>query len=1162
MTNNNTNSNTITTDNNNNNNTRGNSNNRGNKYRGRGSYRGNNANRGNSNNNRGGSNNNRGNSNNCGNNKNRGNNNNNSRGNSNNRGRGNNNNTNSRGGSNNRANNNRRGRGRARGNRRNNSRGGNHSNNNSSRNSSYTNDSDDVSSNHSSAEHSTQATDESDNEYDVGNHQRLFFDSKSVEETVRDKEGNKYIWHGPAPVMGSTGGYQISPFNLDHEFKQWQQLEEHMDMAWPPAITSMWKGYDFLGSFQAMKLIEDDIKKWEDVLRRMCRFHLLGNYMKTIKLMSWTVSQLQYCRAIYPVMDAYRFDYDIREYYQSAKRQIDNKGPSYEQTLQLYNVMEFNAQADFSEYIDSLFINNSYYYKRVVTLQDKDVSAATSTTTKNTIEPPKSTLPFKKAKTDSPLATLSTTQQSNISPGAAVTSSTNKLPGATVAAIPNPPPATASAPPSHAPQASTAPPPSTPPQSSTITPSANLPQGTTVIAKTPAPTTTLTSTLPGQPQAATKAQNVTPASGSPSVTTPWSKPAGPSFMSFTPLPTVPASSTTFTPPTVRSATSTLVTVTQHPMVAKPSVQQPASLQAMSLPFGAPTPIPKLTSNWNVPPQPAQSHSAKPLSTQPQSAQPQTTPKPTPAQATQPLSMQPHSILKLVPTQSAQSQIAQVTQLQSSQSTQPQSNVMTVSAQSSQPQPSQPQTTQLQSAQSQLTQPQSSQPQLVTSRPGLPQPADPTTKPLVVSTSLITPYQQPTSVSTHYPSPMASTSPTQPSHPNYNSSLATTVAPSAASVAPQIPEKSFQPEVVHHEQQSTVPGRVSLDKDDADKIIGGLKGDVSSQDQMETPTTAKPDMAPSLQHHDRQPEPQLARVVNCARGDVGVSTILQDIKVWMEMEAKKQQDQATLLERLVVKNAVLESKLEEHASRMADEAKKQEAHRTKTHYWNMDISSLKERALEQDLKISQMESHFQSRMRRILEQDIVVARSELKDERVENLTKDLEIRRAEAMESMAKARAEMRDARQQVAEAREERAQAIERAARAEADNQMLRRVINELQGTGWRLPQAQPQEAGDQIRPSVATAALTTQAGLRIDAYRPHAHPRPSPFMRFGTTMRSSFSSSSTESLVEASAAVGRMEVISVKLENEFIRRLEVDPDKTEDDENRTDTDRDVTEEE
>ncbi|KAF8947245.1 hypothetical protein BGZ47_009874 [Haplosporangium gracile] len=53
--------------------------------------------------------------------------------------------------------------------------------------------------------------------------------------------------------------------------------------------------------------------------------------------------------------------------------------------------------------------------------------------------------------------------------------------------------------------------------------------------------------------------------------------------------------------------------------------------------------------------------------------------------------------------------------------------------------------------------------------------------------------------------------------------------------------------------------------------------------------------------------------------------------------------------------------------------------------------------------------------------------------------------------MAKARAEVRDARQMIAEAREERANATERTARAEADNQMPLRVINGLQGTGWRL---------------------------------------------------------------------------------------------------------------
>ncbi|KAG0295767.1 hypothetical protein BGZ96_011002 [Linnemannia gamsii] len=333
---------------------------------------------------------------------------------------------------------------------------------------------------------------------------------------------------------------------------------------------------------------------------------------------------------------------------------------------------------------------------------------------------------------------------------------------------------------------------------------------------------------------------------------------------------------------------------------------------------------------------------------------------------------------------------------------------------------------------------------------------------------------------------------------------------------------------------------------------------------------------------------------------------------MEAEFK---NQSALLRHLLVRNTLLETKVEEHTTRMEDELKKQEVHRSKTsatptaatatattitqstHSWDQELASLKKRTLTQDLKISQLETQLESRIRHSLEHDLTVVRNELQEERVENLTKDLEIKRAEAIDAMAKARAEMRDARHMVAEAREERANAMERAARAEADNQMLLRVINELQGTGWRISSGhgQAQAQGQVQAPS---RGRVQDAGIHLLGLSSSAHPRsrtdylhhpftPTPlsaagssstFMRFGTSMQQSFSSSSTESLPERAAAgaaagaaatgrgadpsIHRMGFISVKLENDFISRLSVDPDLTEDDDNRTDTDHEATDEE
>ncbi|KAG0374038.1 hypothetical protein BGX24_010916 [Mortierella sp. AD032] len=423
---------------------------------------------------------------------------------------------------------------------------------------------------------------------------------------------------------------------------------------------------------------------------------------------------------------------------------------------------------------------------------------------------------------------------------------------------------------------------------------------------------------------------------------------------------------------------------------------------------------------------------------------------------------------------------------------------------------------------------------------------------------------------------------------------------------------------HQPKQPMMVGKPLLDKKkDADEIIDAPADNKSPQGHSDILVASNPALALRPQDHQQtqptqqpleQPLPQQQQpqqlqqhrapkplaAVDTTRAEVNPSTLLLDIKTWMEKETNKRKDETALLERLIIKNTLLETKLDEHITKTQDEAKKQEVYRAKTHSWDQVISSLKERTLVQDLKMSQMENQVESRMRQTLEQDIMVVRNELQEERVDNLTKDLEIRRAEAMETMAKARAEMRDARQMVAEAREERANAMERAARAEADNQMLLRVINQLQGTGWRLPgevqqqqqrrhhhhhHGQLQDAGvqnqDQGGPSISST--TIHPTLQFDH-----HPRPlvsgsssssslsssSRFMRFGATMRQSFSSSSTESLMEAPTTavadptLDRMEMISVKLENEFIGRLHVDPDMTEDDEGRTDTDGDATEEE
>ena len=407
-------------------------------------------------------------------------------------------------------------------------------------------------------------------------------------------------------------------------------------------------------------------------------------------------------------------------------------------------------------------------------------------------------------------------------------------------------------------------------------------------------------------------------------------------------------------------------------------------------------------------------------------------------------------------------------------------------------------------------------------------------------------------------------------------------------------------VVHQEQQPqpVKPSGVVLSaiRRDAEKNVDAIivKDDNPLQDPQDISMVAsQPDVvvAPGPQFHNHHPhlqqpkEPKSVATTTAATAEVNIPSPLQDFKSWMETETKKHQDQSALLQSLLAKNALLESKLEAHTARWDDEAKKQEAHcpmPTVTHSCEFDLASLKERTLAQDLKISQLEAQLESRIRHSLEHDLAVVRNELQEARVDNLTKDLEIKRAEAVDAMAKARAETRNARQMVAEAREERANAMERAARAEADNQMLLRVINELQGTGWRVSgQAQAQGLQGQDAGIHHAGLLSSSVHPRSHIDHPHypftTTAGSSTFMRFGTSMRQSYSSSSTESLTSARAAgaaatdpsIHRMEVVTVKLENDYIARLnavipnpDLDPDMTEDDEGRTDTDHAATDEE
>ncbi|KAF9335213.1 hypothetical protein BGZ91_010560 [Linnemannia elongata] len=805
-----------------------------------------------------------------------------------------------------------------------------------------------------------------------------------------DEQGQRYIWHGPAPVCSSRTAYQFSPFNLDHSFEIWQ-TPERFDMLWPPPLRIRCQPFNLYRMTQAFKAVELDIKQWEDLLEDLWQ-HVLSDDSGNLIAILWVITRLQYLRALYPVMDANKYDFDMKSYYNYAVRMMNFKGPDCRVVVDFMSWKKEATQEDIFMYLDKCFEDHTFFRDLAKRLN----TSAQKSATKHNIEPPQDTLAHKKAKIDTTSAVVPPPYIPKETQGAATTPTTEQT--SVVVNTPSLNPVTPEI---------------------VATPSSKPGPESKGFANSP-------SSSPNSPQAHATSQTIASNSQSQPTATSWTTGTPPtsSVLSFTSLPTT----TTTTP---NCGGGELFPTPTNPPVSSTFVATlpPACHVAQPQPAAAP-PTPEVT--------------IKPIS--------QHTPPLTP------------TTTRSVPPPKLTHQL-----------------------------PPKPQTTVF--------------------------PVTPTTQPTAARST-----------------------------------------PSKTALQPTL----------------TSPQNIP----------------VSAQPQLTTPCTSP---KTALLWQPKEPKTVettmmtmaiTATAAEAATAEVNIPSLLQDFKSWMETETTKHQDQSVLLQSLLAKNTLLESKLEAYTTRWNDEVKKQEAHRlipTVAHSCESDLASLKERTLTQDLKISQLEAQIESRIRHSLEQDLAVVRNELQEERVDNLTKDLEIKRAEALEAMAKAREEMRDARQMVAEAREERAHAMERAARAEADNQMLLRVINELQGTGWGFSgQAQAQGLQGQDADIHHTGPLSSSL-----------HPRPrvdqlhypltttsagsSTFMRFGTSMRQSYSSSSTESLASAGAqgaaatdpSIHRMEVISVKLENDYITRLnavipnpDLDPDMTEDDEGRTDTDHDATDEE
>ncbi|KAF9549202.1 hypothetical protein EC957_004502 [Mortierella hygrophila] len=211
------------------------------------------------------------------------------------------------------------------------------------------------SSTYSTDEQSEQYLDDSDTEENRAIHSLPgdFFDC--------DEHGQRYIWHGPAPVCSSRTAYQSSPFKLDHPFAGWQRVDEHFDMPWPPPLLIRCKSFNLSQMTQAFKAVELDINRWENILTDLWEPAVFNN--ERFLVLSWVITRLQYLRALYPVMDANKYDFDMRLYYDRAVLIMNTKGPDCTAVVDFISRKKEGAQEDSSVYFDKWFKNNTHFGK-------------------------------------------------------------------------------------------------------------------------------------------------------------------------------------------------------------------------------------------------------------------------------------------------------------------------------------------------------------------------------------------------------------------------------------------------------------------------------------------------------------------------------------------------------------------------------------------------------------------------------------------------------------------------------------------------------------------------------------------------------------------------------------------------------------------------------
>ncbi|KAG0295768.1 hypothetical protein BGZ96_011003 [Linnemannia gamsii] len=137
-------------------------------------------------------------------------------------------------------------------------------------------------------------------------------------------------------------------------------------MPWPPLCKAKYRVFDFdiatvaLAATEALAAIELDIKRWENVLTDLWQPHVFENNERSL-VVFWVITRLQYLRALYPVMDANKYDYDIMVYFNNAVRIMNTKGPDCTAVVDFMSRKKENDQGDYTAYFDKWFENNSVF---------------------------------------------------------------------------------------------------------------------------------------------------------------------------------------------------------------------------------------------------------------------------------------------------------------------------------------------------------------------------------------------------------------------------------------------------------------------------------------------------------------------------------------------------------------------------------------------------------------------------------------------------------------------------------------------------------------------------------------------------------------------------------------------------------------------------------